>query len=105
MNVKRWARKAFSKYGERAVEMAIRCREQALRDLVCPVVNVPECLPTLTEKAARERTCQNGGMFISAGARAPRCKAEAVLVLVTDSGLELFLCEACCDQRAVRLPQ
>lgn len=104
MNVKRWAEKAFSKYGERAVAMAIVCRQHGLRDLVCPIANIPECLPTLVEKAEREKTCQNGGVFVRGGARAPRCKRPAVMALITDSGLELFLCEACCDKRAVKMP-
>lgn len=104
MNVKRWAQKAYSKYGPRAVAIAIKCRQAGLRDLACPVKDIPECIPSLVEKAAREATCQNGGMFISAGARSPRCKAPAVLVLISDSGLELFLCEECADARAVRMP-
>lgn len=91
-----WAERSYSRYGERAVALAMACRAQGLRDLVIPVENIPDCIPSLREKAQRTLHCQEGG-FIR------RCGDLAVVCLISDSGFVGFFCEEHGEKRAVRL--
>lgn len=98
-----WARRHFSKYGVRAVAIAAACRMAGLRDMVVPVTDVAECIPTLAGKA-HDPKCQYGGMYDRAGARSKLCGKDADVLVITDSGLELFFCEAHGEERVVRVP-
>ena len=103
--IARWALRSFrKKYGYRAASMAAICRSRGLRDLVIRVENLAECIPRLASLAASGPLCQHGGMYENAGAKTERCRARAVLLMITDSCLELFLCEEHAEERVVRMP-
>lgn len=72
------------------------CRAQGLRDLVIPVENITECIPSLVEKMQRVALCQEGGFT-------PKCSKKPVVCLITDSGFVGFFCEKHGEKRAVRL--
>ncbi len=104
-HVRAWANRSFQKkYGDRAAEMAMVCRVKGLRDLVIPVGNIAECIPNVRRLAVVKPVCQHGGMYDSAGSQTERCRAPAALLSITDSGLELFFCEAHAEERVVRMP-
>jgi len=96
-NTRRWAERTYGKYGERAVAMAVVCREQGLRDLVVPVADIPSCIPKLAEKSRSMAQCMEGGF----GAR--RCSHPPVVCLIADSGFVGFFCEPHGEKRVVRL--
>ncbi len=103
--IRAWARRSFEKkYGVRAAAMAALCRHQGLRDLVIPVGDVVACIPRLASMVFAGPLCQHGGMYENAGARSERCRQKAVLLTITDSGLELFLCEEHVEEHVVVLP-
>jgi hypothetical protein len=100
--IRAWAEKSYYlRYGERAVKIAVVCRESGLRDLVIPVSAVAECIPKLAERVPGAK-CQHGGMWGGTGMRL--CGEPAVLLTITDSGRELFFCEEHAEERVVRLP-
>ena len=102
--VKAWAARSYKRYGERAVTIAESSRLQGLRDLIIPVGDIAECIPVISKRMPLKPKCQHGGMYDRAGAKTRPCGDDAVLLSITDSGLELFLCEEHADERVVRVP-
>lgn len=86
----------FGHLGERAVAMALVCRQNGLRDLVVPWADIPECIPSLADFAQAKRHCCE-----SAWGRST-CHAEAVVLIITESGFKGGYCEKHAELRVVR---
>ena len=87
----------FGHLGERAVAMALVCRQKGLRDLVVPWAEVAECIPSLADFAQAKRYCCE-----SAWGRST-CREESVVLIVTESGFKGGYCEKHAELRVVRL--
>lgn len=105
-----WARRHFAaKFGDRAARMAAVCRREGLRDLVVPIANVVECIPSLAGRVQGETpvVCTHGlvrsGMPLTSY-KATRCGEAACCAVITDSGHVSFYCEAHAEQAVVRMP-
>jgi hypothetical protein len=90
---------AFAKYGERAVHAARICRSQGLRDLIVRVEDIAEITPSLAGTVTRQPICQNAGI----GSR--RCRKDAVLLVIAETGFRVFYCEEHAEKRVVRIAQ
>ncbi len=106
--VELWARRHFAKYGDGAVNAAVACRREGLRDLVVAVGLVAETIPALASRAQGGALCTHGqkrALAPKTSWKSAVCGAGATLLVITDSGLVSFYCAAHAESAVGRMPR
>lgn len=106
-----WARRHFAaKFGDQAARLAAVCRREGLRDLVVPIEQVAESIPSLAGQVQGPEPvkCTHGSVRLGMPTtpyRVKRCPEVACCAVITDSGHVAFYCKLHAEIAVVKVPQ